>query len=252
MASDTAMSSLHLVSLPVDPVALAAFAVAEELSDDDSGYALHTALRRRFGSAAPQPFRLLGAEGSSTLLGYVPDAQALDEAAGLPAVDPMIDRIFPQAPQCKPMPATWRRGQRLAFEVRARPLVRYGARARAARAAAGKRGAGERDAFLAAIESAPAEQHVDRELVYRQWLDGTVRGAADLSSVRVAAMRRLRVRRSVHTPGETTVFEGYDVVFRGVLEVQEPDAFMRLLARGVGRHAAFGFGMLLLRPVGRT
>src|SRR5690606_22721326 len=143
--------------------ALAAFAVAEDLADDDNGYALHTALRRRFGSAGPQPFRLLDADGSSTLLGYVPDAQALEEAASLPATDARLDRIFPQAPQCKPMPATWRSGHRLAFEARTRPLVRYGPRARQARAAAGRIRAGERDPFLVAVEAAAAEQHVDRE-----------------------------------------------------------------------------------------
>ena len=34
----------------------------------------------------------------------------------------------------------------------------------------------------------------------------------------------------------------------GTLTVGDPDAFSRLLARGIGRHRAFGFGMLLLRP----
>jgi CRISPR system Cascade subunit CasE len=35
----------------------------------------------------------------------------------------------------------------------------------------------------------------------------------------------------------------------GILEVTGGEAFARLLARGVGRHRAFGFGMLLLKPV---
>ena len=39
-----------------------------------------------------------------------------------------------------------------------------------------------------------------------------------------------------------------DVTFRGTLQVTDPDRFHALLARGVGRHRAFGFGMLLLRP----
>jgi len=30
--------------------------------------------------------------------------------------------------------------------------------------------------------------------------------------------------------------------------VRDPTGFAALLARGVGRHRAFGFGMLLLRP----
>jgi CRISPR system Cascade subunit CasE len=36
-------------------------------------------------------------------------------------------------------------------------------------------------------------------------------------------------------------------VFNGVLEVTEPGTFASSLARGIGRHRAFGFGMLLLR-----
>jgi CRISPR system Cascade subunit CasE len=39
-----------------------------------------------------------------------------------------------------------------------------------------------------------------------------------------------------------------DVTFEGELQVADAAAFAALLARGVGRHRAFGFGMLLLRP----
>ena len=42
--------------------------------------------------------------------------------------------------------------------------------------------------------------------------------------------------------------EGPDTVMSGELQTSDPDAFARLLARGIGRHRAFGFGMLLLRP----
>jgi CRISPR system Cascade subunit CasE len=42
--------------------------------------------------------------------------------------------------------------------------------------------------------------------------------------------------------------EGPDAVLEGVLEVVDGEAFAALLRRGVGRHRAFGFGMLLLRP----
>lgn len=34
----------------------------------------------------------------------------------------------------------------------------------------------------------------------------------------------------------------------GILTVQDGTAFQTLLARGIGRHRAFGYGMLLLRP----
>lgn len=45
-----------------------------------------------------------------------------------------------------------------------------------------------------------------------------------------------------------TPVQGPDAVFTGVLQVQDPTAFAALVARGIGRHRAFGFGMLLLKP----
>ncbi len=40
-----------------------------------------------------------------------------------------------------------------------------------------------------------------------------------------------------------------DVVYRGTVQVTDPDAFHAWLRRGVGRHRSFGFGMVLLeRP----
>ena len=39
-----------------------------------------------------------------------------------------------------------------------------------------------------------------------------------------------------------------DVTMQGALTVRDPPQFDALLRRGVGRHRAFGFGMLLLRP----
>jgi CRISPR system Cascade subunit CasE len=40
---------------------------------------------------------------------------------------------------------------------------------------------------------------------------------------------------------------GPDAVLAGQLRVTDPKAFTQLLASGVGRHRAFGFGLLLLR-----
>ena len=38
---------------------------------------------------------------------------------------------------------------------------------------------------------------------------------------------------------------------RGILTITDPIAFAELLKRGVGRHRAYGYGMLLLRPPAR-
>ncbi|MFG1332515.1 type I-E CRISPR-associated protein Cas6/Cse3/CasE [Xanthobacter autotrophicus] len=41
---------------------------------------------------------------------------------------------------------------------------------------------------------------------------------------------------------------GHSAVLVGTLTVRDAQAFAALLARGVGRHRAFGYGMLLLSP----
>jgi len=242
------MSGLQLVRLPVNPLALTAFAVAEGADDDDRGYAAHLALRRRFGAAAPQPFRLFEpARGDAHLLGYATDAQALADADALPPADDRLPDIFPGPPACRAMPSEWRVGARYAFEVRVRPVVRYGRRLREERAGEGKSAAGERDAFLAAIEKAGTAS-VDREKVYGDWLLGVMSDAARVEHVDLRLMRRLSTRRSTHGRAGARRIEGYEVLFGGALSVVDGDAFNRLLARGVGRHAAFGFGMLALAP----
>lgn len=242
------MSSLHLVRLPVDLRALTTFAITQGVADDDDGYAIHLALRRRFGAAAPQPFRLFAAGVASPhLLGYVSDIPALLDAASLPPTDDAPAAVFPSIPAAKPMPAQWRVGARFDFDVRVRPVIRYGRSVRERRRADGKHGAAERDAFLAAVERAEG-QPVDRAAVYADWLARQLTGAADVKRCSLAAMRRLTTRRSPHgRPGQKRI-EGYETVFTGTLCVADAARFGCMLRHGVGRHAAFGFGMLILAP----
>lgn len=240
------MTGLHLVRIPVDQRALIAFAIAEGVDDDDGGYAAHLALRRRFGAAAPQPFRLVS-EGEQHVLGYTDDATSLMDADRLPTLDDRLGAVFPAAPRAKPMPAAWRPGARFDFTVRVRPVRRYGPRARQARIADGKHPASERDAFLVALETDLGGK-VDRAAVYSEWFEQQVAGTVDLHLLTIAAMRRLTTRRSTHgQPGPARI-EGYEVTFAGTLGVRDPDAFTALLRRGVGRHTAFGFGMVALAP----
>lgn len=260
--------TLHLVRLPVNLRALAAFAVAHRVSDDDGGYALHLALRRRFGEAGPQPFRMF-ADGPTAphLLGYASEATALADMAALPCVDPLLDAVFGE-PQVRAMPETWREGARFGFDVRVRPVVRYGGRVREARAGRegawltkGGRSAQETDAFVAACERAGEGVPVDREAVYLDWLTRQIDPAAAIEGTELRQFRRVRSRRARHaspTPATEIVqdnpplrraqVEGPDALMTGTLTVRDPAAFAAMLARGVGRHAAFGYGMLLLSP----
>ena len=253
--------TLHLVRLPVNLRALAAFAVANGASDDDGGYALHLALRRRYGGAGPQPFRLF-ADGPANphLLGYAADADALGEAGALPAVDPLLCPVFPTAPQLRTMPDGWREGARYGFEVRVRPVMRFGKRIKDERAGSERAQpreawwarAGEVDAWIAARTRPGGDPALTRDQAYADWLTTRLAAAAELSGVEMRQGRRVRTRRSPHDrPGRRSV-EGPEAVMAGTLAITDPAAFAALLARGVGRHTAFGFGMLLLSPPGRA
>lgn len=249
--------TLHLVRLPLDLRALAAFAVANGASDDDGGYALHLALRQRFGEAGPQPFRLFAdGPGKPYLLGYCGDPAPLGEMAKLPAAAPLLADVFPASPQLRAMPETWREGARYGFDVRVRPVVRFGSRRKAERArsdAAQKPDgwwarAGEVDAWIAGRTRAGGDPELTREAAYVGWLAARLSGAAALERPEVVQFRRVRARRSTHgRPGRGRV-DGPDAVLAGTLVVGDPAAFAQALARGVGRHAAFGYGMLLLSP----
>jgi CRISPR system Cascade subunit CasE len=243
--------TLHLLHLPPDPVALAAWATRHGLlsPDGDHGYALHALLAAAFDGAAPQPFRYLG--GAQGLLAYTATApERLREAAALAPPD-IAKALGLEALTTRPFPSQWHGGHRLGFEVRLRPVIR---------AKDGR----ERDAFLHAIETTPTDEAPDdgrshlakREQIYLQWLARQLEatGAARLEpdSVRMEAFRLTRVLRKGRAkedgrrPGGA--FTGPDALIKGDLRVTDGPAFAELLARGIGRHRAFGFGMLLLRP----
>jgi CRISPR system Cascade subunit CasE len=99
----------------------------------------------------------------------------------------------------------------------------------------------------AAIEGSPT-----REEAYLDWFAKRLAGSAVPENAGLRRFQRTRTHRSSHgEPGRKSV-EGPDAVLAGTLTVADPAAFATLLARGVGRHAAFGFGMLLLSPPGRA
>lgn len=253
--------TLYLVRLAVDMRALTAFAVANGVSDDDGGYALHLALRQRFGEAGPQPFRLFAdSPAEPYVLGYTGDSAALAEIAALPAADALLDALFPAPPQVRAMPEVWREGARYGFDVRVRPVVRFGTRLKAERAGSEAAQAadnwwaraGEVDAWIAAKTRPGGNPEITRDAAYVAWLAKRLESAATVETAHLAQFRRVRARRSTHgQPGRGRV-EGPEAVMAGSLTVTDPVAFAHALGRGVGRHVAFGYGMLLLSPPARA
>ena len=247
--------SLYLLHTQPDVRLLAAWVARyharHEWQPSDLGDALHGLLRAAFGEAAPQPFRYL--DERQGLLAYTAlNADAMRAQVAL--ADPLAAQTLGLGAngqhdgyRLRPFPTQWAPGQMLGFEVRVRPTVR-----------ADK---GERDAFLHAVERANGAP-LQREAVYVQWLrehlalrEGTARedwqGAVELmDDVHLAGFQRQQVVRRTQAVGSAPrrgcVIDGPDALLKGHLRVRDSAAFAQLLARGVGRHRAFGFGMLLL------
>ena len=241
--------SLHLMHCLPEPKALAVWSARHGLvsPDGDYGYALHALLRAAFGEAAPKPFRYL--DPRRGLLAYSragPDA--LRELGALATPD-VARALGLEELNARPFPAIWGKGRRIGFEVRVRPVVRT-------------KDGRERDAFLHAVEplplgdnaALPAADRPRREDVYRHWLERQIArdGAAQLQGTAMDAFRLTRVVRKASPDAggkrKAQAPSGPDVVFKGQLEIGDGPAFARLVKRGIGRHRAFGFGMLLLKP----
>jgi CRISPR system Cascade subunit CasE len=225
----------------------------------DLGYALHAALRAAFGEAAPKPFVLRVDGRKPQLLGYVandPDTVLMHAALPPIAEADLVAPLALPTLQALALPTAWRPGQALDFEVRARPVIRTRPQGRGGPTR-------ERDVFFAAIEETPAPSErvpnwswPEREQAYIAWMGCELErgGAAALEMARLVAFRRTRVlRRPPDRDGgrRQSESEGPEAVLRGRLRIKDGAGFSELLARGVGRHRAFGFGMLLIAPPGR-
>jgi len=251
---------LHLVRLRLDAQKLYAFALRSRAAgrERDEGYAVHALLAALFdhGAAetarvAPKPFFIASSDQRTLdVLGYAAlDHAALTERATTFA-DPLAWGVCDLgALASKPMPADIKTGTRLGFSVRACPIRRIAKTGPMTQARA------EVDAFLAKSWEVGPGVTLDREEVYRAWLAEELakEGAAKLVHAAMSNFQLGRLHRK--TQGEERKARGAqrpDVRFEGVLDVGDPTAFAARLARGVGRHRAFGFGMLLLRPAAVT
>ncbi|MEW5421164.1 type I-E CRISPR-associated protein Cas6/Cse3/CasE [Amorphus sp. 3PC139-8] len=265
------MSPLHLIRVTVDLGALGKWAAERDYgwtvqrsregrprdTQFDEGRALHHLVSETFGKGELQPFRLMPAPGGvrGHLYAYSAEsAKALVETARACALPEVLDVVDLEGLSGKPMPETWAEGRRLGFEARVRPtrrlmkpLPRTDGKAFAAGA--------ELDAFLVeALRRFPDERDPDgnmtaagrkREAVYTEWLGERLGAAAAIETAELAQFLRVKAARKDRSA------EGPDAVLRGTLIVGDPSAFQERLQKGIGRHTAYGYGMLLLRPPGR-
>lgn len=246
---------LTLLRLQPDMTGLARWARAAGLRDAaaDPGYALHAATRAALGDLAPKPFALRHRAMAAELIGYsAATPEQLQRLALLDSHDPEAAAVLNlPALVAKPMPLDWRSGEHFSFEARVAPVVRSRAQT-----------PGAYVEIDAAYHPGYSDNPGDRETAYRAWLQAQLArgGAATLLSHEAMAFHLTdMVRRTQAGPNPTGGDRGTrharagrlpDLTVRGELQVDDGAAFAALLARGLGRHRAFGFGCLLLAAPG--
>lgn len=230
------MSGLHLLRIPVRAPRLLRFAAEHGISHEDEslGYTLHAWFAAVFGDHAPKPFRYF--ERRSEVLAYATaDAATLIAQAQSFASPQAWAALDTEGMASKPMPTTWRDGQRLHLEVLTCPVARKDGQ--------------EKDVYLRALdrlgEAAPARGEVYRDWFARQWADAVTFEQVELAGM-TARSRQLRRARNGHN--RLVVVERPQALFAADVVVRDGAAFAGLLARGIGRHRSFGFGMVLLSP----
>ena len=209
-------------------------------TSDDIGYFLHGWLAGVFGPKVLQPFRLMDGPRGARILGYSTlDATALMERADQFAQPEARQGV--RALRSKPMPSSWRAGQRVGFTVRAVPVVRHRPPGHAS-----KNGI-ELDVFLKRRRS---EAYVTREQAYSEWVAGQLerRGGVTLDQFTLDQHRLVRLVRPDHGKGIRKPVPLSEMQATGSFVVTNETDMNALLTSGIGRHRAFGFGMLLLRP----
>ena len=246
--------SLYLIKIPflIDSLVRVAVQRRLNLRELDLGYLAHSVLREMWQEKAPAPFVLRERSNRIEAWGYSTapaerlkeHAEAFADPSLTAALDGGIDAVA-----SREMPA-FSAGKRLGFMLRVCPVVRLsGGRG-------GKKGR-EVDAFLARCWAVGPEEKVSREEVYIDWLKTRLspqRAGVRLEMVKIDAFGRERmVRRTQRgADGERRgrTIERPDVRLSGEIVVENSALFADTLRRGVGRHKAFGFGMVLLVPPG--
>lgn len=247
------MSELHLVQVSVDLAGLMRRARdrGQRLDELDTGYLLHGWLEETFGPGRLRPFRIEHGTGSEKATDRLsPDLRLLawsevDEAVLVQHAKEFAEPTAEKAVRSvasKALPATWTEGRRLGFAVRVCPTIR----SRVPLAGESRRDAPhERDAWQ------PAPDAPTREVVYADWLRSRLEqaGVVTMECAGLDGYRRTRLHRrtqGAHRVARQVSFP--EAWMSGVLVVRDPERFTGWLRHGVGRHRAFGFGMVVLRP----
>ena len=257
--------TLNLIYVPIDMREFNRWAGQRRLIRHGTfyeGFALHVLLSGMFGKSILKPFRIFtsGRHRAATLYAYTnTDKRELQRLADFSATPDSQVVLDPQKMLSKHMPTEFSPGQRLGFDVRVRPVRRIKSELPDRKSGRIIAKGSEVDAFLVSLlhrieDGVGDEQVIDqhksesRENIYFKWLTERLGDSAQLrkEECHLSAFRRSRVMR-----GDGVGPEGPDATLHGTLSVKDPTEFSNIVRKGIGRHRAYGYGMLLLRPPGQ-
>ena len=255
--------TLHLIQAPLDMRKFSRWAGNRGLMRRgafDAGYAFHILLSAMFGKGVLQPFRLFASErrASAALYGYADvDVTELRHTADAVTPPDCLDVLDPERMRSKRMPSHFERARRLGFDLRLRPVRRLRRDLADAQLGHSLSKGAEVDAFRVEVirrfpsgwadsDEAAAKAGITRQSVYAEWLAERFGDAVAVEQCRLVAVNRTRAVR-----GSSGAPEGPDAILQGTLAVSNEETFAGILRNGVGRHRAYGYGMLLLRPPNR-
>ncbi len=235
-------AELHLVSTNIGERAYGRWAERPAHTGTDPSYRIHCLLSETFGGRSPlRPFRLISEPGRPRIiLAYSPMSAWLITQAAERALSENPGR-FPKSVlslgDLKSVPAPrMDRGTRLAFSVLAVPHRRMD-------------GSREMDAHSLALKRARESglKPPTREASYTEWMTARIErtGGAIVSSAWINRWERaFELRNKNRPPARITRAD-----LGGVLSVRDPDLFTGLLARGIGRHRGYGYGMIMIEGI---
>ena len=225
----------------------------------DRGYALHVFLSGIFGKSILQPFRVFATRDGHTASIYAyseKDSKSLQEVAYEVATPDSLTVIDLDDILSKHMRFEFPQNQTLGFDIRVRPVRRLKRELNDNLSNKVFVKGSEIDVFLwNAIRHYPHYSKSEgsnaikagnsRSNIYVDWLVERFRGSVEIDSnqCRLSSYERSRIWR-----GNAVGLDGPDAVLHGSLIVKHPETFATFVRKGIGRHKAYGYGMILLRP----
>ncbi len=216
-------------------------------SDCDEGYALHSFLCELFGEQAQKPFFVTDRNFKHlTLLAYSPYTKKELQIRASTFADPSLyDALDWECYSEKPLPMKWTENLKLGFQIKLCPIKRL------SNDNHHQKPGYEKDAYLSYLDANKDQEHKKTRFeVYEEWGKEQLEKELALlvEGIKVKHFQLVNFQRR-NKDREIVVSKRPEVIIHGTFSIKNEAQFLKILQEGIGRHRAFGFGMLLIQPL---